>query len=70
MRGEALNENELVFEHPVELCGENLKLKYRVRRPVSSNGTSSGGKSGKPVHGPVPVGIRKHHLGKGKTHFA
>lgn len=58
----------MVFEHPVELTGENLKLKYRTRKPRNPHRRSNyNGNSGTPLRGTPPRGMPRHY--RGKTHY-
>jgi hypothetical protein len=45
----------------IELCGKNLKRKYRTPKPVGRNTSSPSGNSGTPVRGKVPLGMRRRH---------
>lgn len=52
----------------IELCGANLKLKYRSQKPKGTNPANAGGNSGKHLKSAVlPTGIRRKP--KGKTRF-
>jgi hypothetical protein len=48
----------------IELCGANLKLKYRSPKPKGTNHANYSGNSGKRLHGAVPVGLRRKPKGK------
>lgn len=45
------------------MAGKNLKYKYRVRKPMSSQGSKSSN-SGKPLRGTPPVGMPRRYRGK------
>ena len=51
------------YPNAYEMAGKNLKLKYRVRTPVSKQGSASSN-SGKPLHGTPPVGMPRRYRGK------
>lgn len=52
-----------VFEHPYEMSGEHLKLKYRARKPVSGHGSSSNNNK-TPLRGTPPKGMPRRYRGK------
>ena len=56
-------DDQVRFENPVELTGENLKWKYREPKPWGRNGARTSN-SGKPVRGTPPVGMPRDYRGK------
>ena len=55
----------VVFEHPYEMAGGHLKLKYRVGKPKNPNRRSNyNGNSGKPLRGTPPKGMPRVYRGK------
>jgi hypothetical protein len=48
----------------VELCGPNLKLKYRSQKPKGTNGAREGAARAPRIRGIVPTGLRRHPKGR------
>lgn len=62
-----MSEETVRFEHPYEMSGDNLKLKYRSRKTRSGYPSKSQGQ-GKPLRGTPPKGMPR--LYRGKTRYA
>jgi hypothetical protein len=48
----------------IELCGANLKLKYRSHKPKGTNHANFSGNQGHSIKGTPPVGLRKRPKGR------
>lgn len=56
-------EPETLYPNAYEMAGPHLKWKYRVRKPMSQQGSASSN-SGKPLRGTPPVGLSRRYRGK------
>jgi hypothetical protein len=48
----------------IELCGANLKLKYRSQKPRGTQSSSTGTSGSAKVRGEVPRGLRRRPKGR------
>ena len=53
------------MEYTYEMAGPRLKYKYRIHKPMTRHGATSGN-SGTPVRGTPPQGMPRQYRGKTK----